>query len=139
MSSESVINHFKKVAEAIDIGIVIHLYPYITKTEHIKLATNIKGLVVNSKKKKKNQSSLVYGSESINYWGVNIVSRIEAKKPISRMAVYAHPIRNEVVANAQNKLPDTNDPFIYNPFAKKVDTDVRSLLRLKYIEYAYTY
>jgi 4-hydroxy-tetrahydrodipicolinate synthase len=26
-----VINHYKKVAEAIDIGIIIHLYPYITK------------------------------------------------------------------------------------------------------------
>lgn len=31
MPQEAVVNHFKKVAEAIDIGIIIHLYPFITK------------------------------------------------------------------------------------------------------------
>ena len=31
MTREAVINHFRKVAEAIDIGIIIHQYPYITK------------------------------------------------------------------------------------------------------------
>jgi hypothetical protein len=110
-----------------------NLYPYIAKAEQIKLATTIQGLVANSSyREKKQSSSLVYGSESINYWGVNIVSRIEAKKPISRKAVYAHPIKNEAVTHAQNSrnLPDTSDPFIYNPFAKKVDTTVRPLKHL---------
>lgn len=31
MNPESPVNHFKRVAEAIDIGIIIHLYPFITK------------------------------------------------------------------------------------------------------------
>lgn len=103
-----------------------NFYLYLTKVEQIKLATTIQGLVPNSGYKDKKQ----YGSEPINYWGVNIVSRIEANTPISRKAVYAHPIKNEAVANSQNSSPlaDEHDPFIYNPFAKKIDTTVRAFL-----------
>jgi hypothetical protein len=113
-----------------------NLYPYISKAEQIKLATTIQGLVANSSYREKKRSSHVCGSESINYWGVNIVSRIEAKKPISRKAVYAHPIKNEALANAQHgsMAADANDPFIYNPFAKKVDTTVKLILKSKQIE-----
>ncbi|KAI8641004.1 TRAPP II complex [Parasitella parasitica] len=105
-----------------------NLYQYIPKAEQIKLATTIQGMVANTNRDKK-QSSLVCGSESINYWGVNIVSRIEAKKPISRKAVYAHPIKNEAVVNAPEILSaDPSDPFIYNPFAKKTDTAYKVVL-----------
>ncbi|CEP15600.1 hypothetical protein [Parasitella parasitica] len=98
-----------------------NLYQYIPKAEQIRLATTIQGMVANSSRDKK-QSSLVCGSESINYWGVNIVSCIEAKKPISRKAVYSNPIKNEAVANAPEVLSaDASDPFIYNPFAKKTE------------------
>lgn len=106
-----------------------NLYQYIPKAEQIKLATTIQSMVANTSRDKK-QSLLSAKSESINYWGVNIVSRIEAKKPISRKAVYAHPIKNEAVTNAQKNIPATDaiDPFIYNPFAKKTDTTVRAKL-----------
>ncbi|CAO0789225.1 unnamed protein product [Mucor circinelloides] len=106
-----------------------NLYQYIPKADQIKLATTIQGMVAHTNRDKK-QSSLVYGTESINYWGVNIVSRVEAKKPISRKAVYAHPIKNEAVANAQKAIPsaDAIDPFIYNPFAKKADTTYKVVL-----------
>ncbi|GAN03919.1 hypercellular protein [Mucor ambiguus] len=106
-----------------------NLYQYIPKAEQIKLATTIQGMVAHTQRDKKS-SSLVYGTESINYWGVNIVSRVEAKKPISRKAVYAHPIKNEAVANAQKAIPsaDASDPFIYNPFAKKTDTTYKVVL-----------
>jgi hypothetical protein len=103
-----------------------NLYQHIPKADQIKLATTIQGMVAHTHRDKK-PSSLVYGTESINYWGVNIVSRVEAKRPISRKAVHAHPIKNEAVANAQKAIPsaDASDPFIYNPFAKKADTTVR--------------
>ncbi|KAK4519974.1 uncharacterized protein ATC70_010218 [Mucor velutinosus] len=106
-----------------------NLYQHIPKAEQIKLATTIQGMVAHTHRDKKS-SSLVYGTESINYWGVNIVSRVEAKKPISRKAVYAHPIKNEAMANAQKAIPlaNANDPFIYNPFAKKADTTSKIVL-----------
>lgn len=105
-----------------------NLYQHIPKAEQIKLATTIQGMVAHTHRDKK-ASSVVCGTESINYWGVNIVSRVEAKRPISRKAVYAHPIKNEAVANAQKAIPsaDASDPFIYNPFAKKADTTVRTM------------
>jgi hypothetical protein len=88
-----------------------NLYQYISKSEQIRLATTIQSLV-----SRPNQL------ESINYWGVNIVSKIEAKKPISRKAVYEHPIKSEII---KTEIP--SDPFIYNPFAqKKKDTQVSS-------------
>ncbi|CAO3623534.1 unnamed protein product [Mucor fragilis] len=106
-----------------------NLYQHIPKADQIKLATTIQGMVAHTHRDKK-PSSLVYGTESINYWGVNIVSRVEAKRPISRKAVHAHPIKNEAVANAQKAIPsaDASDPFIYNPFAKKADTTYKVVL-----------
>jgi hypothetical protein len=114
-----------------------NLYQYIPKAEQMKLATTIQSMVANTNRDKK-QSSMVYGSESINYWGVNIVSRIEAKKPISRKIVYAHPIKNEAVVNTKNNnsLADANDPFIYNPFAKKADTTVRQFYEIIITRYS---
>jgi uncharacterized pyridoxamine 5'-phosphate oxidase family protein len=85
-----------------------NLYKYIPKAEQIKLAAAIQSMV-----EKRTMT------ETINYWGVNIVSKIEAKRPISRKAVYAHPMKTELV------MKDTNDPFIYNPFAKKETTEVK--------------
>ncbi|KAI8877388.1 Trs120-domain-containing protein [Backusella circina FSU 941] len=91
-----------------------NLYRYISKAEQIRLATTIQSLV-----SRPNQL------ESINYWGVNIVSNIEAKKPISRKAVYEHPIKSEII---KTEIP--NDPFIYNPFAqKKKDTKAMVLVK----------
>lgn len=97
-----------------------NLYRYIPKAEQIRLATTIQGLVASSNTNKRVSSP----SEKINYWGVNIVSSIEAKKPISRKAVYLHPIKNEAVENAKKDNPEDADPFIYNPFAKKADLTV---------------
>lgn len=52
---------------------------------------------------------------NVNYWGVNIVSSIEALLPIPRKAVYEHPMN----AAAKETGPGTSDPFIYNPFTQK--------------------
>lgn len=98
-----------------------NLYQYIPKAEQIKLATTIQGMVAKSSTNKRVSTS---SSEKINYWGVNIVSSIEAKKPISRKAVYLHPIKNEAVENVKKDCPEDADPFIYNPFAKKADLTV---------------
>ncbi|KAI8375365.1 TRAPP II complex [Choanephora cucurbitarum] len=86
------------------------LYQYIPKAEQIKLATTIQSIIVHSNRDKKAMSS------SMNYWGVNLVSSIELKKLISRKAVYAHSAKQEPVK--ENK-EISDDPFIYNPFAKK--------------------
>ncbi|CAO3633171.1 unnamed protein product [Mucor hiemalis] len=103
-----------------------NLYQYLPKAEQIKLATTIQGMVASSNHAAKKAATqfVVRENERINYWGVNIVSRVEAKRPISRKAVYAHPIKNEAVANAklQSESPENCDPFIYNPFAKKIET-----------------
>lgn len=99
-----------------------NLYKYIPKADQIKLAASIQSMVVvasssSSASKDKNYAS---STDSINYWGVNIVSRIVAKQPISRKAVHAHPMKEDI-----NKvLKETNDPFIYNPFAKKENSEV---------------
>ncbi|GAA5816543.1 hypothetical protein MFLAVUS_010073 [Mucor flavus] len=101
-----------------------NLYRYIPKAEQIRLATTIQGLVASSNTNKRAYSP----SEKINYWGVNIVSSIEAKKPISRKAVYLHPIKNEAIENAKKDNPEDADPFIYNPFAKKADLTYKIVL-----------
>lgn len=103
-----------------------NLYQYIPKAEQIRLATTIQGIVASNSISKKIATPL---TEKINYWGVNIVSRVEAKKPISRKAVYSHPIKNEAVENAKKQMEslEDTDPFIYNPFAKKADTTVSHL------------
>ncbi|RCH96060.1 hypothetical protein CU098_003187, partial [Rhizopus stolonifer] len=93
-----------------------NLYQYIPKAEQIKLATTIQAIVMNSTRDKKIKTS------SINYWGVNIVSHVEAKKPISRKAVYAQPIKSDTVIDSSN-TEASNDPFIYNPFAKKTESE----------------
>lgn len=111
-----------------------NLYQYLPKAEQIKLATTIQGMVASSNHAAKKAATqfVVRENETINYWGVNIVSRVEAKRPISRKAVYAHPIKNEAVANAklQSESPENCDPFIYNPFAKKIETIVRTHITL---------
>lgn len=109
-----------------------NLYQYIPKAEQIRLATTIQGIVANNSISKKLATPL---TEKINYWGVNIVSRVEAKKPISRKAVYSHPIKNEAVANAKKKKESLEDadPFIYNPFAKKADTTVSHIFYILYL------
>ena len=97
-----------------------NLYQYIPKAEQIKLATTIQGMVANSSHAAKKQGTSPE-LEAINYWGVNIVSQVEAKRPIPRKAVHAHPIKSEAVTDTQKNAisPENNDPFIYNPFAKK--------------------
>ncbi|KAG2204837.1 hypothetical protein INT47_004112 [Mucor saturninus] len=104
-----------------------NLYPYIPKAEQIRLATTIQAIVASNSI---HQRVSTPASGKINYWGVNIVSRVEAKKPISRKAVYSHPIKNEAVANANKHTvsPEDADPFIYNPFAKKADTTYKIVL-----------
>lgn len=99
-----------------------NLYKYIPKADQIKLAAAIQSMVVSKEKR---------ATETINYWGVNIVSRIEAKRPISRKAVYAHPIKT---------LPKetNNDPFIYNPFAKKETIEKVVLIRNEVSEFKVT-
>ena len=86
------------------------LYQYIPKAEQIKLATTIQSIIVHSNRDKQAMSS------SMNYWGVNLVSSIELKKLISRKAVYAHSAKQEPVKEDKEV---SDDPFIYNPFAKK--------------------
>ncbi|KAI9025957.1 TRAPP II complex [Phycomyces nitens] len=88
-----------------------NMYRYISKEEQIRLATSIQRIVAMGKRTGQVESS-------VNYWGVNIVSSIEALLPIPRKAVYQHPIHSSIVASAVDKSA-TGDPFIYNPFAQK--------------------
>ncbi|KAI7862240.1 TRAPP II complex [Spinellus fusiger] len=89
-----------------------NMYRYISKEEQIRLATSIQRIVAMGKRTGQVESS-------VNYWGVNIVSSIEAILPIPRKAVYQHPMSTKVAAAAVD--PIKGDPFIYNPFAQKKD------------------
>ncbi|CAO3613143.1 unnamed protein product [Cunninghamella blakesleeana] len=86
-----------------------NLYQHIPKDEQIRLASSIQRIVAMGKRSGHVESN-------VNYWGVNIVSKIEAIQAIPRKTVYEHPIINhqsEVATKA------AGDPFIYNPFAQK--------------------
>ncbi|KAI9478517.1 MAG: TRAPP II complex [Benjaminiella poitrasii] len=96
------------------------LYRYIPRAEQIRLATSIQGMLTAAAKDTSTQNEM-----RVNYWGVNLVSRIEALTPISRKAVYEH----KVVMTDETAKRDSNDPFIYNPFtAKKSDANNKILL-----------
>ncbi|ORX48573.1 Trs120-domain-containing protein [Hesseltinella vesiculosa] len=102
-------------------------YSLIAKDEQMRLATLIHRLV---RLKKYNDDEL---PATINYWGVNLVSRIQVMPPISRRAVQRHPMERQALYQSltanlgpQPELTDLNtlidantDPFIYNPYASK--------------------
>lgn len=104
-----------------------NLYQYISKEEQIRLASSIQRIVAMGKR-------VGHVENSVNYWGVNIVSSVEAVMPIARKAVYKHSLQTSNnranVSNANN-----GDPFIYNPFTQKRDDKVffPSLLTDRYI------
>ncbi|KAI8373047.1 TRAPP II complex [Radiomyces spectabilis] len=89
-----------------------NLYQHISKEEQMRLASSIQDIVALGKRAGQVE-------RSVNYWGVNIVSEIEGLQPISRKAVYQHPLLSKTVAAATK---DNGDPFIYNPFAQKKNT-----------------
>ncbi|KAI8355172.1 TRAPP II complex [Blakeslea trispora] len=95
------------------------LYQFLPKVEQMNLATTIEVIIVQFNRDKKAVPT------SMNYWGINLVSSIELKKPISRKAVYAHSIKKEVV---EEKKALSDDPFIYNPYVKKQDTSQKVVL-----------
>ncbi|KAG2221446.1 hypothetical protein INT45_005251 [Circinella minor] len=106
------------IAEALpDYGAVLYyttvllknLYQYISKDEQIRLATSIQRIVAMGKRVGQVESN-------VNYWGVNIVSNIEALLPIPRKAVYHHHIEGSIPATP---AAANGDPFIYNPFTQK--------------------
>ena len=85
------------------------MYQYISKDEQIRLATSIQRIVAMGKRVGQVESN-------VNYWGVNIVSNIEALLPIPRKAVYQHHIEGSIPATP---AAANGDPFIYNPFTQK--------------------
>ncbi|CAO3597656.1 unnamed protein product [Absidia cylindrospora] len=85
-----------------------NLYQYIPKDEQIRLASSIQRIVSMGKRSGHVESN-------VNYWGVNIVTNIEAVQAIPRKAVYEHPIINKVALASKT----AGDPFIYNPFSQK--------------------
>ncbi|KAI9255681.1 TRAPP II complex [Phascolomyces articulosus] len=106
------------IAEALpDYGAVLYyttvllknLYQYISKDEQIRLATSIQRIVAMGKRVGQVESN-------VNYWGVNIVSGIEALLPIPRKAVYQHRIKGAIPTTP---AANNGDPFIYNPFTQK--------------------
>ncbi|CAO3600653.1 unnamed protein product [Absidia cylindrospora] len=105
-----------------------NLYQYIPKDEQIRLASFIQRTVSIGKR-----SGLV--ESNVNYWGVNIVTSIEAVQAIPRKAVYEHPIINKSVVT--NK--PSGDPFIYNPFAQKTyEKDRVNLVKNELAEFKVT-
>ncbi|KAI7885172.1 Trs120-domain-containing protein [Lichtheimia hyalospora FSU 10163] len=107
------------IAEALpDYGAVLYyttvllknLYQYISKEEQIRLATSIQRIVAMGKRVRQVESN-------VNYWGVNIVSAVEALLPIPRKAVYQHSVKGRVSPAAAAAA--NGDPFIYNPFSQK--------------------
>ncbi|KAI9313933.1 TRAPP II complex [Dichotomocladium elegans] len=108
------------IAEALpDYGAVLYyttvllknLYQYISKEEQIRLATSIQRIVAMGKRVRQVESN-------VNYWGVNIVTAVEALLPIPRKAVYQHAMEPKVSA-AATAVAANGDPFIYNPFTQK--------------------
>ncbi|KAI7903009.1 TRAPP II complex [Cokeromyces recurvatus] len=92
------------------------LYRFIPKAEQIRLATIVQQVTLMTNQK---DTDIM----KINYWDVNLVSRIEVKKPISRKAVYKY---NDTILDIKKT---TQDPFIYNPFTtKKPNTNNKTLL-----------
>lgn len=87
-----------------------NLYQYISKEEQIRLATSIQRIVAMGKRVRQVESN-------VNYWGVNIVSAVEALLPIPRKAVYQHSAKGRVSPAAAAAA--SGDPFIYNPFSQK--------------------
>ncbi|KAI8098748.1 TRAPP II complex [Halteromyces radiatus] len=92
-----------------------NLYQYIPKDEQIRLASSIQRIVAMGKRSGHVESN-------VNYWGVNIVTAIEAVQAIPRKAVYEHPVINK---SAVATTKATGDPFIYNPFAQKKNEENR--------------
>ncbi|CAO3642865.1 unnamed protein product [Cunninghamella echinulata] len=84
-----------------------NLYQYIPKDEQIRLASSIQRIVAMGKRSGHVESN-------VNYWGVNIVSKIEAIQAIPRKTVYEHPMMDQ-----PEVTKSSGDPFIYNPFAQK--------------------
>ncbi|KAI9475700.1 MAG: TRAPP II complex [Benjaminiella poitrasii] len=90
-----------------------NLYQHISKDEQIRLASSIQRIVNISKRTGKID-------KNINYWGFNIVKSIEPIPPISRKAIYQHPLLNtKALDTSKEGRANSGDPFIYNPFAKK--------------------
>ncbi|KAI8063251.1 TRAPP II complex [Gongronella butleri] len=89
-----------------------NLYQYIPKDEQIRLASSIQRIVAMGKRSGHVESN-------VNYWGVNIVSHIEAVQAIARKAVYELPMLDPASVTARAN----GDPFIYNPFAQKKAKD----------------
>ncbi|ORX53995.1 Trs120-domain-containing protein [Hesseltinella vesiculosa] len=94
-----------------------NLYEYIPKDEQIRLASSIQRIVAMGKRSGRVESN-------VNYWGVNIVSHIEASQAIPRKAVYELPMLDPASVSARAN----GDPFIYNPFAQKKNDKDRVLL-----------
>lgn len=94
-----------------------NLYQHISKPDQIRLATSIQTMVTSTTKKKASSDIM------ISYWGVNIVSSIEPKKPIARRALHTHIVQHDTF-NQQAGERDFADPFIYNPFTHKKTTEV---------------
>ncbi|CEI93174.1 hypothetical protein RMCBS344292_07414 [Rhizopus microsporus] len=93
-----------------------NFYQHISKPDQIRLATSIQTMVTSTTKKKASSDIM------ISYWGVNIVSSIEPKKPIARRALHTHIVQHDTF-NQQAGERDFADPFIYNPFTHKKTTE----------------
>lgn len=100
-----------------------NLYQYIPKDEQIRLASSIQRIVAMGKRSGHVESN-------VNYWGVNIVSKIEAIQAIPRKTVYEHPIINHQTEVAE-AAKSSGDPFIYNPFAQKKNEMVNIYRKMK--------
>lgn len=105
-----------------------NLYQHISKPDQIRLATSIQTMVTSTTKKKASSDIM------ISYWGVNIVSSIEPKKPIARRALHTQIIQHDAF-NQQAGKRDFADPFIYNPFTHKKTTEVCLAKRGKKVHY----
>ncbi|KAL1919540.1 uncharacterized protein VTP21DRAFT_2233 [Calcarisporiella thermophila] len=90
-------------------------YRYLPKDEQVRLATSVPRIVSAIRKDGK-------PGTDIKYWGYNMVASIEVCMQPQHLIPFPHAGR--AFANQGGAVAEgSTDPFIYNPFSKKKDTE----------------
>ncbi|CAO3599495.1 unnamed protein product [Absidia cylindrospora] len=121
-----------------------NMYHYISRDEQVRLSNSIQRISTLQRRILLSSTSDTENNEeeqTINYWGVNIVTNIRAIQSIPRKFLHQHPLSRETIVNtmsgtahsensnpSDNSIAINNDPFIYNPFTQKKDTKEQILL-----------
>ncbi|ORZ07834.1 TRAPP II complex [Absidia repens] len=121
-----------------------NMYHYVSKEEQVRLSNSIQRISTLQRRLLLSSTSDTENDEqeqTINYWGVNIVTGIRAIQSIPRKLLHQYPLSRETIINtisgishtennypSDNPIATNNDPFIYNPFTRKKDQKEQILL-----------